>query len=87
MTALKAIRAKCLDCAGNLKAVRNCPCKDCSLYSFRLGHDPNRTGIGNASNFQKKPTRVGIFEHDKASEGSYTPESKNESGGVLSGKK
>ena len=87
MTALKAIRAKCLDCAGGIKAVRNCPCPECTLYSFRLGHNHNRAGIGNSSNFQKKPTQVSTFEHDKLSEGNYTPENENASGGVLSGEK
>lgn len=42
MTVLQAIRAKCLDCCcNNPNEVRLCPCADCSLYPFRLGHNPN----------------------------------------------
>ncbi len=42
MTALQAIRAKCLKCVGGRpKDVRNCAFTDCSLYPFRLGKNPN----------------------------------------------
>lgn len=42
MTALRAIRLKCLDCCcGSANEVSLCPCQDCSLHSFRLGHNPN----------------------------------------------
>ena len=42
---IKAIRAKCLDCsAGQVLEVQLCPIKDCSLYPYRLGHNPNRKG-------------------------------------------
>ncbi len=48
MTPLKAIRAKCLDCAGgSCKEVRLCPNEDCPLHFFRAGKNPNRAGIGN----------------------------------------
>ena len=41
MTALQAIRAKCLDCCcGNTAEVTRCPCVDCSLYPYREGHNP-----------------------------------------------
>lgn len=47
MTPLKAIRAKCLDCMCSQPAeVRLCPCEDCPLYPYRMGHNPNRKGIG-----------------------------------------
>lgn len=47
LTPLKAIRAKCLECmAGQANEVRLCPCDDCPLYGFRMGHNPNRAGIG-----------------------------------------
>ena len=43
---LRAIREKCLDCCCDQKLeVRLCPCKDCPLYPFRLGHNPNRKGV------------------------------------------
>jgi len=41
-TALKAIRAKCLWCAcGSANEVRLCEIKDCPLYRFRSGKNPN----------------------------------------------
>ena len=44
---LKAIRAKCLDCmCDQPMEVRLCPCTDCPLYPYRMGHNPNRKGIG-----------------------------------------
>jgi hypothetical protein len=41
LTALKAIRAKCLDCSGGNRAeVRDCPATNCTLWPFRMGHSP-----------------------------------------------
>lgn len=38
---LKAIRAKCLQCAcGQFVEVRNCQVKECALYDYRMGHKP-----------------------------------------------
>ena len=37
---LKAIRAKCLDCAYNAYEVKYCPCTDCALHPFRFGKNP-----------------------------------------------
>lgn len=35
----KAIREKCIDCCcGNKTEVRHCPCSDCPLFPYRLGH-------------------------------------------------
>ena len=46
-TPLKAIRAKCLDCMCNQPMeVRLCPSENCPLYPYRMGHNPNRNGIG-----------------------------------------
>lgn len=43
MTPLKAIRLKCLDCCcGQIAEVRFCPCEDCPLYIYRMGHNPAR---------------------------------------------
>ena len=40
-TPLKAIRRKCLDCSnGSQYEVRLCPCTDCTLWPYRLGHRP-----------------------------------------------
>ena len=47
LSPLKAIRAKCLDCMADQPAeVRLCPCENCPLYPYRMGHNPNRKGIG-----------------------------------------
>lgn len=43
LTPLKAIRANCLDCSCNQpKQVKFCPITTCTLYFYRLGHNPNR---------------------------------------------
>lgn len=43
-TALKAIRAKCLDCtSGSISEVRDCGLADCPLHRFRLGKNPDIT--------------------------------------------
>ena len=50
-SALKAIRAKCLDCCcGNVAEVTRCPCTDCPLYIYRDGHNPARKGLGGKGN-------------------------------------
>jgi hypothetical protein len=56
LTPTKAIRAKCLDCCcGQANEVKLCPIPDCSLYPYRLGHNPSRAGLGNRSpNFARK---------------------------------
>ena len=41
MTPMKAIRANCLDCNGTPNEVKLCTCKDCPLWPFRLGKNPN----------------------------------------------
>ena len=58
LTPMKAIRAKCLDCmCGQVNEVRLCPSTDCSLYPYRMGHNPNRKGKGgNAGHFARKST-------------------------------
>lgn len=46
-TPIRAIRAKCLDCTcGSPQEVRLCPTPDCPLYPYRMGHNPNRKGLG-----------------------------------------
>ncbi len=45
---LKSIRGKCLDCCcGSRVEVSICHLKDCDLWAFRLGRDPDpsRQGI------------------------------------------
>jgi hypothetical protein len=47
ITPLQAIRAKCKECAsGHPSLVRKCEMLDCSLYPYRFGKNPNRSGIG-----------------------------------------
>jgi hypothetical protein len=66
MTPVQAIRAKCLDCMGGSPAeVRRCPCEDCTLFPFRMGHNPNRAGTGSRSgNFAKNPGLPGDSERE-----------------------
>lgn len=45
MTPLKAIRARCLDCAaGELATVRRCEMPDCPLHRLRMGKGSKRAG-------------------------------------------
>jgi hypothetical protein len=38
---LRAIRAKCVDCSGGNEAeARKCVAYRCSLWAFRMGHNP-----------------------------------------------
>lgn len=42
ITPMKAIRAYCIECSNNsAHEVQLCPMKDCPLYAFRLGKNPN----------------------------------------------
>ncbi|RJQ30563.1 MAG: hypothetical protein C4589_02985 [Peptococcaceae bacterium] len=61
ITPLKAIRKKCLDCScWQPKEVKECPVKDCPLYRFRLGRNPNirpgSRGNPEISTLRKKTT-------------------------------
>ncbi len=50
MTPVKSIRKYCLDCAGDSpKEVRLCPAKNCPLYPFRMGKNPNYSKAKNAN--------------------------------------
>ncbi len=45
ITPLKAIKKHCLECSGyEKKQVRECVIKDCVLFSYRQGTNPNRKG-------------------------------------------
>lgn len=46
LSPLKAIRAKCLECAGRPSEVRKCEAPDCPLFIYRFGRNPHRVGIG-----------------------------------------
>lgn len=58
LTPIKAIRSHCLDCmCGQATEVRLCPITDCSLWPYRMGHNPSRKGKGgNPANFAQKST-------------------------------
>lgn len=44
ITPIKAIKAKCLDCCcGQREEVKACSAKECPLWQFRLGKNPNRS--------------------------------------------
>lgn len=46
-TPLKAIRAKCIDCCcGDRQEIKYCTVEKCALYPYRMGKNPNRTGVG-----------------------------------------
>ncbi len=69
---LKAIRQHCLSCAGRPKDVRMCDTSDCFLFSFRMGKNPNRAGIGVGKRFKN-----GQFSSEIASSA--------DSSGIISG--
>lgn len=55
LSPLKAIREKCAECSAGDKAERRrCEFTECSLWPYRMGHNPKRAGMGNkAANVQK----------------------------------
>jgi hypothetical protein len=60
LSPLKAIRAKCLDCCAEQPSeVRLCPSENCPLWPYRMGHNPNRKGIGG---FKEKEIADEIIE-------------------------
>ena len=43
MNPLQAIRAKCIDCCGNMPSlVRECDIETCALHPYRMGKNPYR---------------------------------------------
>jgi hypothetical protein len=43
-------QGRCVDCSGGCPSeVRNCKHNACSLWPLRLGHNPNRAGIGGST--------------------------------------
>jgi len=58
LTPLKAIRQNCLECVGNsCKEVRECDKLDCPLYSYRMGKNPNRKGVGMIKNLKSHSSK------------------------------
>jgi hypothetical protein len=51
---LKIIRQFCVHCMGGAPSlVRECPSKTCPVWSYRMGRNPKRAGIGDAGRFKK----------------------------------
>jgi hypothetical protein len=79
-TPVRAIRAKCLVCAGGKKSIRTCESESCPLYPFRMGRNPARAGIGgrpprgNARSYQKSPSQVRVSADKKTAPQGSTPE-------------
>jgi hypothetical protein len=46
LTPLKAIRGKCLECAGSPREIKACSIPGCPLFFYRMGKNPARKGIG-----------------------------------------
>jgi hypothetical protein len=72
---LKAIRLKCLDCCcGSAHEVKLCTAEKCPLYLFRLGKNPNRTGVGGNGYFRAKQSgSTSDSAANALSEGTYIP--------------
>jgi hypothetical protein len=59
MTPLQSIRAKCVDCcAGSRVEIARCPVVTCALHPFRMGHNPNRQGLGNPDSLLSAGNRL-----------------------------
>lgn len=55
LTPIRAIRERCLDCAGGTAAeVRLCPAVECPLHQYRFGRNPARAGLGNGASFRSE---------------------------------
>jgi hypothetical protein len=47
LTTLAAIKRRCLDCSdGTAAGAKGCAHTGCDLWSFRMGRNPNRAGVG-----------------------------------------
>jgi hypothetical protein len=47
LTTLGAIKRRCIDCSGGTAAgAKGCTHAGCGLWPFRMGHNPNRAGLG-----------------------------------------
>ncbi len=54
LTPIRGVRFHCIECAGTAQEVKRCTCQLCPLYPYRLGSNPERSGIGGKK--QKKLT-------------------------------
>lgn len=67
LTPLKAIKKHCLECSGyEKKQVRECVIKECVLYEYRQGKNPNRQGctikknVASTTSFEKVEGYVSV---------------------------
>lgn len=85
LTPLRAIRARCLECAGSRKKVRDCgrgpeASDPCVLHPYRMGRNPARKGIGRAMSSedarftQKRTSQVVSFGKKNSAPCPSTPE-------------
>lgn len=84
ISALKAIRLKCLDCCcGSSHEVKLCPCTKCPLYPFREGHNPfaakrewteEQREAQRARLAQNVRSSTREKSHNASSEGTYIPD-------------
>ena len=80
MTPVRAIRQKCLECAGSSRAATRCEKEDCPLYPYRTGRNPARAGIGpsnphkDAHSGKFRPSQVGVSADKKLPLQGSTPE-------------
>jgi hypothetical protein len=51
LVGLKAIRAKCIDCAFDAKEVRKCVVTDCALWPLRMGAVPRGLNLARQGRF------------------------------------
>lgn len=75
MQAAKAIRQTCIGCVETLSDVRNCPCRECPLWQYRMGRavfasagavsdtDGGRVDINHHE--QNDSSKQGVFNYDK----------------------
>jgi hypothetical protein len=61
-TPIKSIRLKCLECTNyQYSLIAKCTCKNCPLYFYRFGNNPNRAGIGGNPNLMKSNKHTSVF--------------------------
>ena len=67
-TPLRSIRRRCLQCAYTRREARNCSDQEnCHLFPYRLGRNPNRSGVGRERNLKgsNPPLNCGLGAPDR----------------------
>ena len=57
---LRAIRAKCLNCAGNAAEVRKCVAISCPLWPLRMGKLPKGLRVGKSASADQEASESGF---------------------------